>query len=154
MRRTVAVVEARRSRSRAWLMTVALVERWVGKERGCPILDRVPIRESYTGSHPDIEFDRRGLWKVLGPCLATRFQGSVQHTPVGAPVAQILVINHVYSTRFTCIRLCWMNVMSFPWARGRRSRQLLPHCRSSRPRSCRGHPNPYRRSLDGLPVGR
>jgi hypothetical protein len=36
MRRPVAGVEARPSRSRAWLMTVALIEGWVGKE-GVPI---------------------------------------------------------------------------------------------------------------------
>jgi hypothetical protein len=49
MRRPVAAVEARRSRPRAWLMTVAVMEGWLGK-RGAESV-KVPSKESYMGSH-------------------------------------------------------------------------------------------------------
>jgi hypothetical protein len=80
------------------------------------LLTRVSVLER------KIEFDRRGFWKVLGRAFATRIPGICAVHPGGSHVAQILVINHVFSTRFACIRLSSLNVMPFPWARGRRSR--------------------------------
>jgi hypothetical protein len=83
MRRPVAAVEARRSRSPNVADDVAVMEGWVGKE-GVPNPWLVPSEEAYAGSHPYYRIRQAGLMEGLGAVPCNEIPGIVQRTPVGA----------------------------------------------------------------------